>query len=198
MLITCRCAVPVFVLSLTSIMNTLADAEESPSGGGYHRPAKFTHQSRSVVVARNGIVATSQPLAAVAGLDVLKQGGNAVDAAIAADAVLGVAEPMSCGVGGALLAIVWDAKTSKLYGLNASGRSPYALNREVFAKRGLKQIPGDGPLSWSVPGCVAGWDDLRQRFGRLGFDKTLAAAIDYADSGFPVSEIIAGSWRGAE
>src|SRR5262249_26839313 len=72
------------------------------------------------------------------------------------------------------------------------------LNRDVFAKRGLKQIPGDGPLSWSVPGCVAGWDDLRQRFGRLPFDKTLAAAIDYAESGFPVSEIIAGSWRGSE
>jgi gamma-glutamyltranspeptidase/glutathione hydrolase len=188
------------ILALVSLaMNTLpADADEPPADGGYHRPAKYAHQSRSVVIARNGMVATSHPLAALAGLDVLKQGGSAVDAAIAANAVLGVVEPMSCGIGGDLFAIVWDAKTSKLYGLNASGRSPYALNREVFAKKGLKQIPESGPLSWSVPGCVAGWDDLRQRFGRLGFDKTLAPAIGYAEEGFPVSEIIAGAWRGAE
>jgi gamma-glutamyltranspeptidase/glutathione hydrolase len=175
----------------------LADADET-TGGGYHRPAEYAHQSRSVVIARNGIVATSHPLAALAGLDVLKQGGSAVDAAIAANAVLGVVEPMSCGLGGDLFAIVWDAKTNKLQGLNASGRSPYMLNRDVFAKRGLKYIPESGPLSWSVPGCAAGWDDLRQRFGRLSFEKSLSAAIDYAENGFPVSEIIAGSWRGSE
>jgi gamma-glutamyltranspeptidase/glutathione hydrolase len=186
------------VISLPATMNSpFADADEIP-GGGYHRPAKFGHQSRSVVIARSGLVATSHPLAALAGLDVLKQGGSAVDAAIAANAVLGVVEPMSCGIGGDLFAIVWDAKTSKLHGLNASGRSPYAIHRGLFPKSKDAQIPESGPLSWSVPGCVAGWDDLRQRFGRLAFEKSLAAAIDYAENGFPVSEIIAGSWRGSE
>jgi gamma-glutamyltranspeptidase/glutathione hydrolase len=180
-------------------MTDVSDAQEPPaSRAGYHRPGKDPRQSRSVVIAKNGMVATSHPLAAVAGLDVLKQGGSAVDAAIAANAVLGIVEPMSCGIGGDLFAIVWDAKTKKLHGLNASGRSPYALNRKVFQERGLKYIPEEGPLSWSVPGCVAGWDDLRKRFGRLGFDKTLAAASQYAEQGFPVSEVIAGSWQGAE
>jgi gamma-glutamyltranspeptidase/glutathione hydrolase len=172
--------------------------EEDMSRTGYSRPAKFPHQSRSVVIAQNGMVAASQPLAAQAGLDVLKQGGNAVDAAIAANAVLCVVEPMSCGIGGDLFAIVWNNRQKKLYGLNASGRSPYAINRRVFEERGLKQIPTEGPLGWSVPGCVAGWDDLRQRFGTMAFEKTLSAAINYSENGFPVSEIIANSWQGAE
>ncbi|MFP6658441.1 MAG: gamma-glutamyltransferase family protein, partial [Pirellulales bacterium] len=165
---------------------------------GYSRPGRFPHQSRSVVIAQNGMVAASQPLAAQAGLDVLKRGGNAVDAAIAANAVLCVVEPMSCGIGGDLFAIVWNNTEKKLYGLNASGRSPYAINRKVFEQRGLKQIPTEGPLGWSVPGCVAGWDDLRRRFGTMPFAKMLAPAIDYSENGFPVSEIIANSWRGAE
>ncbi len=186
----------VFFGFAVSLLPIFANADENPMPqSGYHRPAKNPHQSRSVVIARRGIVATSQPLAALAGLDVLKQGGNAVDAAIAANAVLGVVEPMSCGAGGDLFAIVWDAKTQKLYGLNASGRSPYVLNRDVFKKLELAEIPDEGPLCWSVPGCVAGWDDLRQRFGSMPFDKTLAAAIDYAEDGFPVSEIIANYWH---
>src|SRR2546422_11378628 len=111
------------------------------------------------------MVATSQPLAVQTAIDVLRRGGNAVDAAIAANAVLGVVEPMSCGLGGDLFAIVWDAKTGKLYGLNASGRAPYAATIERFRARGLDQIPTDGPLSWSVPGCVDGWGQLRRRFG---------------------------------
>jgi gamma-glutamyltranspeptidase/glutathione hydrolase len=164
---------------------------------GYDRPGKNTHQSRSVVVAQHGIVATSQPLAAQAGLDVLKRGGNAVDAAIAASAMIGLTEPMSCGIGGDVFVIYYEAKTGKLHGLNGSGRSPYDLTSEVFRQKGLQFIPEDGPLSWSVPGCVAGWDDLRQRFGSMGFDQTLAAAIDYAEKGFPVSEIIARSWAGS-
>src|SRR5687767_14502043 len=121
-----------------------------------NRPVGKAFATRSEIIAQHGMACTSQPLATQASIDVLKQGGTAVDAAIAANAVLGVVEPMSCGIGGDLFAIVWDHKMSKLYGLNASGRSPYALNREVFVKRGLKQIPESGPLSWSVPGCVAG------------------------------------------
>src|SRR5262249_50760474 len=122
---------------------------------------------RSVVIAPHGMVATSHPLAAQIGLDILKRGGNAVDAAIATNAALGLMEPMSCGVGGDLFAIVWDAKTQKLYGLNASGRSPYAATREFFKSKGLRDIPTSGPLSWSVPGCVDGWAELNKRFGYL-------------------------------
>jgi gamma-glutamyltranspeptidase/glutathione hydrolase len=144
------------------------------------------------------MVCTSQPLATLAGLDVLRAGGNAADAAIAANAMLGLVEPMSCGIGGDLYVIYWDAKTQKLYGLNASGRSPYALNRDVFRQAGLDQIPTEGPLSWSVSGCVSGWEALRGRFGTLPFERLLAPAIEHAEEGFPVSEIIAGSWRGAE
>src|SRR5438477_36245 len=146
------------------------------------------HVSVAVVMAPHGMVATSQPLAAQAGLDVLRAGGNAVDAAIATNAALGLAEPMSCGIGGDLYALVWDARTKKLYGLNASGRSPYRATRELFVTMmGLKSIPTQGPLSWSVPGCVDGWDHLRQRFGSLGFDKLLEPTIRYAEDGFPVS-----------
>jgi gamma-glutamyltranspeptidase/glutathione hydrolase len=144
------------------------------------------------------MVATSHPLAAQIGLDILKRGGNAVDAAIATNAALGLMEPMSCGVGGDLFAIVWDAKTRKLYGLNASGRSPYAANREYFAKKGLKEIPTSGPLSWSVPGCVDGWAELNRRFGHLRLAEILEPTIRYSDEGFPVTEVISGYWHSAE
>ncbi len=163
----------------------------------YDRPAQFSNQSRSVVVAKNGIVATSHPLAAQAGLDILKAGGNAVDAAIATNAMLGVVEPMSCGIGGDLFVIYWDNTTKKLYGLNASGRSPYRLTRDVFREKGMKQIPELGPLSWSVPGCVDGWETLRSRFGTRPLAELLRPSIDAAESGFPVSEIIASGWRGS-
>lgn len=165
---------------------------------GFDRPAKNPAQSRSVVIAQHGMVATSQPLASQAGLDVLQSGGNAVDAAIAANAMLGVVEPMSCGVGGDLFVLYWDAKSQTLYGLNASGRSPYALTREVFKEKQLTAIPEEGPLSWSVPGCVDGWVELRDRFGSLPLAELLAPAIQYAEDGFPVSEIIAGHWTGSE
>jgi gamma-glutamyltranspeptidase/glutathione hydrolase len=154
-------------------------------------------RTRSPVMARHGIVATSQPLAAQAGLDMLKAGGNAVDAAIVTNAMLGLVEPASCGIGGDLFAIVWDAKTKKLYGLNASGRSPYAHTRELFKEKGLKEIPITGPLSWSVPGAVSGWEQLRQRFGTRSFEDLLGPAIKYAEEGFPVTPVIAGEWRGA-
>src|ERR1700677_64419 len=149
---------------------------------------------RSVVMAKNGMVATSQALATQIGLDVLRQGGSAVDAAIATDAALGLMEPMSCGIGGDLFAVVWDNKTKKLYGLNASGRSPYKATREYFKERKLKEIPEHGPLSWSVPGCVSGWDELHQKFGKLPLEKILRPTIDYANEGFPVTEVIAGGW----
>jgi gamma-glutamyltranspeptidase/glutathione hydrolase len=160
--------------------------------------AEAAKPTRSVVIAQHGIVATSQPLAAQAGLDVLKAGGNAADAAIAANAVIGVTEPMSCGIGGDLFVIYWDAKTNKLYGLNASGRSPYNLNRDVFKQKSLTEIPLFGPLSWSVPGCVDGWDELRRKFGSRSLADLLAPAIKYAGEGFPVSEIIGRSWAASE
>ncbi|MCS7014529.1 MAG: gamma-glutamyltransferase [Gemmatales bacterium] len=153
---------------------------------------------RSVSVAKNGMVATSHPLAVQVGLDVLKQGGNAVDAAIAANAALGLMEPMSCGIGGDLFALVWDAKTQRLYGLNASGRAPKRATRQWFVERGYKEIPTTGPLSWSVPGCVDGWEELRRRFGTKSLAELLEPSIRYAEDGFPVPEVIAGYWRGAE
>jgi gamma-glutamyltranspeptidase/glutathione hydrolase len=165
---------------------------------GYDRPAGQPHQSRSAVIARNGMVATSQPLAAQVGLDVLQAGGNAADAAIAASAMLGVVEPMSCGIGGDLFALYWDNTARKLYGLNASGRSPFQLSREVFTKKEMTEIPIEGPLSWSVPGCVSGWDMLSRRFGTQSLDQLLAPAIDTAEAGFPVTQIIAAEWQGAE
>lgn len=168
------------------------------AGGPYDRPSEYPHQSRSTVIATGGIVATSHPLASSAGLDILKAGGNAVDAAIAANAMLGLVEPMSCGIGGDVFVIYWDAKTQKLYGLNGSGRSPYSINRKIFADQELDQIPIDGPLSWSVPGCVDGWFELHERFGSKDFSEILKASIDYGRDGFPVSEVIAGYWKGGE
>jgi gamma-glutamyltranspeptidase/glutathione hydrolase len=153
---------------------------------------------RSVTLAPHGMVATSHPLAVQIGIDILKRGGNAIDAAIATNAAMGLMEPMSCGIGGDLYAIVWDAKTKKLYGLNASGRSPYKATRALFAGKGLDKIPVTGPLSWSVPGCVDGWDELRRRFGTLPFDQLLEPSMRYAEEGFPVPEVIARYWKAAE
>ena len=155
-------------------------------------------KTRSAVLARHGMAATSQPLATAVAVRVLQQGGNAIDAAIAANATLGVVEPMMCGVGGDLFAIVWDAKSQQLYGLNASGRVPYAATIDLFRARGLVEIPTSGPLSWSVPGCVDGWERLRARFGSRPLAELLAPAIAYADEGFPVSEVIAHDWQVGE
>src|SRR5690606_12681359 len=140
------------------LMTMMAMADDAPKlyPAAYDRPGGNARKSRSAVVAKHGMVATSEPLAAQVGLDILKAGGNAVDAAIATNAMLGLVEPMSCGIGGDLFVLYWDAKSKQLYGLNASGRSPYALTRDVFQEKGLKQIPTEGPLSWSVPGCVDG------------------------------------------
>ncbi len=171
---------------------------KAQAAAGYDRPGPFPHQSRSVVLATHGMVATSQPLAAQVGLEILQSGGNAVDAAIATNAMLGLVEPMSCGIGGDLFVIYWDSRTRRLYGLNASGRSPYKLTRQVFHDRGLKQIPTSGPLPWSVPGCVDGWSVLLERFGSMPLSRLLEPSIRYAEEGFPVTEVIAHAWKGAE
>ncbi len=153
-----------------------------------------TFTTRSEVIAQNGMAATSQPLATQVALDILREGGSAIDAAIAANAVLGLMEPTGCGIGGDLFAIVWDSKSGKLHGLNASGRSPAALTLEYFKKNNISQIPAYGPLPVSVPGCVDGWFELHAKFGKLSMGEILAPAIAYARSGFPVSEVIALSW----
>ena len=156
---------------------------------------QYRNQNRSTVVSQNGMVCTSQPLATISGIDVLRAGGNAIDAAISANAVLSVVEPMSCGPGGDLFAIVWIEKEKKLYGLNASGRSPFDWSLNVAGKMGIKEIPTFGPLSWSVPGCVSGWNALSKKFGKLTFKELLQPAINYAREGFPVSPVIARSWN---
>jgi gamma-glutamyltranspeptidase/glutathione hydrolase len=155
-------------------------------------------QGRSMVVTRYGIVATSQALASRAGAQVLELGGNAVDAAIAANATLGVVEPYSDGIGGDLFAIVYEAKSGKLYGLNASGWAPTGLTPDLVRSRGFQAMPEEGILAVTVPGCVAGWDALSRRFGKLPMQTLLASAVHYAQEGFPVSERIAAAWKQIE
>ncbi|MEO7961979.1 MAG: gamma-glutamyltransferase [Ginsengibacter sp.] len=147
--------------------------------------------TRSVVMARHGMAATSHPLATQAALDILKKGGTAIDAAIAANAVLGVTDMEMNGIGGDLFAIVYDAKSRKLYGLNASGRSPYNLTLDILKKNGDKEIPLSGPLAVSVPGCVDGWYQLHDKYGKLPMTTILSAAINYARNGFPVADELA-------
>ncbi len=151
--------------------------------------------TRSEVYAPHAMAATSQPLATQIALETMRNGGSAVDAAIAADAALGLMEPTGAGMGGDLFAIVWDPKTHKLYGYNGSGRSPKSLTLAEFEKRGLKDIPPTGPLPVSVPGCVDGWFALHERFGKLPMKNDLAPTIRYAREGFPVSEVIAYYWN---
>jgi len=155
-----------------------------------------TFATRSEVIAKHGMAATSQPLATQVALDILKNGGNAIDAAIAANATLGLMEPTGNGIGGDLFAIVWDAKSQKLYGLNASGRSPKSLSLDYFLENGYEKIPAFGPLPVSAPGCVDGWFELHKKFGSLEMTEILKPAINYAREGFPVSELIAFYWDG--
>ena len=162
------------------------------------RPAANPRSTRSVVMGRGGMIATSQPLASAAGLKVLQDGGNAVDAAITAAAVLSVVEPSMNGVGGDLFAIVYDAKSGKLHVLNASGRSAYAATPDVFTARNLTTIPGSGVLSVSVPGVVDGWATLLAAHGTIPLARAVAPAIQYARNGYPVSEIISGQWHNSE
>lgn len=187
------------VKPLLLLWGILQAASLAAQTGRGDRPAGLPFAGRSPVLARNGMAATSQPLATQVALDVLRQGGTATDAAIAANAVLGLIEPNNCGIGGDLFAIVWDAKTGKLYGLNASGRSPQGLSYQKL-KRTLGSrllIPLQGPLSVSVPGTVDGWFQLHNRFGRLPMEKILAPAIGYSRQGVPVPQVVARSWREA-
>ena len=161
------------------------------------RPAGNIRGTRSAAVARNGMIATSQALASAAGLRVLQDGGNAIDAAITAAAVLAVVEPSMNGIGGDLLAIVWDAKTKKIHALDATGRSAHAATPEEFAKRGHKTMPGGGVLTVDVPGVVDGWHQLLTRFGTITIAAALQPAIKYARDGFPVQEIMADDWNDA-
>jgi gamma-glutamyltranspeptidase / glutathione hydrolase len=158
------------------------------------RPAGRAFVTRSAAVGQHGMAATSQPLATLAAIETLKAGGNSVDAAIAANAVLCVTEPTGCGLGGDLFAIVWDADTQTIHGLNASGRSPQALTLKEFQRQKLDRIPKLGPLTISVPGCVDGWAELHGRFGKLPLAEVLAPAIRIAREGFPVTEVIALGW----
>ncbi len=158
------------------------------------RPAGQTDAGRSAVVARNGMVATSQPLAAQAGLRILQQGGNAVDAAVATAATLAVVEPMMTGPGGDMFALVYTAETGELAGLNGSGFSPAAADIEFFRSHGLDQIPVHGPFSVSVPGAVDGWATLLSKYGTMTLAEVLQPAIEYAEHGFAASEITAAAW----
>jgi gamma-glutamyltranspeptidase/glutathione hydrolase len=192
-------ALPIASWSIESVALAQEPSVAKPTPiGRYDRPSGPIYQSRSVVVAQHGMACTSDPRATAAAIAILENGGSAVDAAIAANAVLGVVEPMSCGVGGDLYAIHWDSHTGKISGLNASGRSPAKLNRQVFADQGIKEIPLYGPMSWSVPGCVAGWYDLHSKFGKKKMAEVLEPAIALAEKGFPVSPVIAGYWAKTE
>ncbi len=170
------------------VINVLLIAQDRITGESF--------ATRSEVIARHGMACTSQPLATQVALDILKAGGNAIDAAIAANAVLGLVEPTGNGIGGDLFAIVWDAESQQLYGLNGSGRSPRSLSLEYFKENAYDKIPAYGPLPVSVPGCVDGWFELHGRFGSMEMEKILKPAIDYAREGFPVTELIAYYWAG--
>ncbi|MDC6405650.1 MULTISPECIES: gamma-glutamyltransferase [Maribacter] len=172
---------PLFIALFT--IGNLLNAQDRLTGE--------TFTTRSEILAQNGMAATSQPLATQAALDILKKGGSAMDAAIAANAVLGLVEPASCGIGGDIFAIVWSAKEQKLYGFNGSGRAPKSLSIDYFIDKGMKYVPFYGPLPVSVPGCVDGWFTLHEKFGKIPMKDILKPAIDYGNNGFPVSEVIA-------
>ncbi len=195
-----RCSNPAWPARRNRLEAVLAVVLAMAMEGSYAgpRPSGSLVATRSEVIATHGMAATSHPLVSQVALDVLKRGGTAVDAAIAANAAMGLMEPTGNGVGGDLFAIVWDAKTRKLYGLNASGRSPQSLTlaklRAELKKLDVTQIPPRGPLPVSVPGAVDGWFELHGKFGKLPMKELLQPAIRYARDGFPVTEVIAEGW----
>ena len=157
---------------------------------GYDRITGLEFASRSEVIATNGMAATSHPLATQTAISILKNGGNAIDAAIAANAVLGLVEPTGCGIGGDLFAIIWSADEKKLFGLNSSGPAPKNISINKLKQKGLEKIPPYGPLPVTVPGAVAGWVSIHEKFGLLEFNKLFNDAINYAENGFPVTELV--------
>jgi gamma-glutamyltranspeptidase/glutathione hydrolase len=173
-------------VSLTGVLVAAAWAADRPEGRGF--------ATRSVTVARHGMVAAAHPLAVGIGVDVLKRGGSAVDAAIAVNAALALMEPVACGPGGDLFALVWDPATGTLHGLNASGRAPLALTPDKVPAQEDGTIPERSPYAWTVPGAVDGWFELHRRFGRLPMADLLAPVIAYAREGVPVPQVIAGAW----
>ncbi len=179
-------------MSAKLILSTLAVAAML---AGADRPFGRAQSGRSAVLARNGMVATSQPLAAQAGLRILQNGGNAIDAAVATAATLAVVEPMMTGPGGDLFVLVYIAKEDKLVGLNASGFSPAAADSDFFKERNLEAVPVKGPFAVTVPGAVDGWATLLDAYGTMTMAEVLEPAIDYAENGFAISEIIAGIWN---
>ncbi|HAH08603.1 MAG TPA: gamma-glutamyltransferase, partial [Alphaproteobacteria bacterium] len=165
--------------------------------GGGDKAVGAPFASRAPVIAQNGMAATAQPLASQIAIDILKAGGSAVDAAIAANAALGLMEPTGCGIGGDLFAIVWDPKTKRLYGYNGSGRAPMGRSLDALKAKlnGAPAIPSFGSLSVTVPGAVDGWFALHERFGTLPMREVLKPSISYAERGFPVSQLIAYYWE---
>lgn len=181
----------ILTFAVTMISTMTVDSQQ-PVGD---RPAQTGGRTRAAVRAMNGMVATSQPLASAAGLRILQQGGNAIDAAVAAAAVLCVVEPMMVSAGGDLFAIVWHAGKKELKALNASGRSPRATSIDELRKRGFTQTPPDGIQAVTVPGAVDGWAKLLDRYGTMKLDQVLQPAIEYAGKGFPVTDVIAHDWK---
>ena len=178
-----RPALILLALGLTGLPAIAAD-----------RPEGLSFATRSVTLARHGIVAAAHPVAVQVGLEILRRGGSAVDAAIAVNAALSLMEPTSCGLGGDLFAMVWDPATGKLYGLNGSGRAPLALTLDKVPPLADGTMPVYSPYAWTVPGCADAWFELHERFGRLPMKDLLAPTIAYAREGVPVPQVIAGSW----
>lgn len=157
--------------------------------------AQDRSQSRSMVMAQGGVVASESVLASQVGASILEQGGNAIDAAVATNAMMGLIAPMNDGIGGDLFAIIYEAKTGKLYGLNSSGWSPAKLTADYLFAKGIKSMPQRGINSVTVPGAVDGWDKMLKRFGSKSFAEVLAPAITHAEEGFPVGEVVSVYWR---
>jgi gamma-glutamyltranspeptidase / glutathione hydrolase len=181
----------VIIVAMVLVMLGGNKSQSQQNGSRGLRPKA----GRSVVRAQNGMVASSQPLASQVGIDVLKRGGNAVDAAIAMAATLNVTEPMMTGIGGDAFALVYWSQTKELKGLNASGRAPRALTRDYFAKKGIKTVPTSGMESITVPGAFDGWVTLLEKYGTMKLADLLAPAIAYAENGFPVMEKTAEDWQ---
>lgn len=185
---------PALTIALMSLILTPTVIGQQPQAPTRRAPVV----GRSKIATQYGIVAASHPLAARAGVQILERGGNAIDAAIAANAVMGLVEPMMNGIGGDLFAIIYEAKTGKLHGLNAGGWAPTGLTPELLKSKGIDRMPGRGIYAVTVPGAVKGWDAMRSKLGKLPFADSLAPAIYYAEQGYPVSDVVAGMWAGGQ